>query len=542
MKRNQDWKQGDSQRVYPSGQQVYAQGWQPGGPFAAQTNPSTSANRGKPQKPQGSSPGRPNRSNRLFLLIVALALLAGLGYWGITELRNAQVRQLIAPYQGVYAPNVFINDVPLEGLAPEDAYNAVKGAMQERISGWHLNVAYQGFNFVTLNYGMLGIEVSDEELYRLLNEAWLITNKGSIHERKAAIDALGRTPHKAYTTQKELQSNQLAQALQQIAPYVNASPVDAAILEFRPDDEEPFVIQSERPGAALDTQAAMNDIMAMAAAGQSGTYELKPQLIQPTVTKAMLESQVSLRTSITTAIAASSPENRNHNIRLSFSKFNGMILRPGQTFSFNNIVGPRTLSAGFAEALEYAYGDLVTGVGGGVCQASTTLYQAALTAGLGIVKRLPHSGKVDYTEMGQDATVYLTRDRNLDFQFKNTTQGDIYITARVKPSRNNSRKLVAEIRMYGVSLGDGVSYRLRSETVQIIPPPEEKKYEVDATGLIVTYTDEEKLKSKAVEGQVVETYLEKYQNGVLIEQPRLLTSDTFNAKPAVYWRGNTKRN
>lgn len=487
--------------------------------------------------------GKKKGKGRFLLAVILLLIVAALGYWGVTELRNAQIKQILAPYQDVYAPNIYINDIPLEGLSSKEAYQAVKTGIQERINSWKLGITYQGFNFITLDYGMLGIDVSDEELFRLLNEAWLVSSRtGSIHEQKAAFDALALSPHKAYTTQKELQSNQLAEIFQQIVPFVDVAAVDAAILEFRPDDAEPFVIQSERLGAKLDVQAAMADIMAMAAAGQSGSYELKPQLIQPKTTKAMLEKQVSLRTSISTAIAASSPENRNHNIRLSFSKFNGMVLRPGQTFSFNNIVGPRTLSAGFAEALEYAYGDLVTGIGGGVCQASTTLYQAAVTAGLGITKRLPHSGKVDYTEMGQDATVYLTRDRNLDFQFKNTTEGDIYITARVIPSRNNSKKLVAEIRMYGISLGDGVSYRLRSETVQTIAPPEEKKYEVDATGLIVTYTDEEKLKTKAVEGQVVETYLEKYQNGVLVEQPKLITSDTFNAKPAVYWRGNTRRN
>ena len=480
-------------------------------------------------------------SLRLLLVFLALALLTGMMIWGVSELRDHQVRQSIAPYQNIYAPNIFIDDIPLAGLTPQEAYSQLDSERQRRINSWTLAITYQGFTFSNLNYSVLGFKISDDELYRLLNEAWLLTHKGSIHEQKAAIDTLAVKPYQAYTSQKELQGNQLQVIMDQIAPYVNADPVNAAILEFRPDAENPFVFQNDKAGTRLDTQSAFEQIMAMAAGGHSGTYELKPEIIQPSITRAALEETVKLRTSITTPIASSSPENRNHNIRLSFSKFNGMILKPGQTFSFNDVVGPRTLSAGFAEALEYAYGDLVTGVGGGVCQASTTLYQAAVTAGLSISKRLPHSGKVDYTQMGQDATVYLSKDREIDFQFRNTTAGNIYITAHVKTALNSSKRLVSVINMYGMSLGDGVSYRLRSETVQVLPPPEQKKYVVDNTGLIVTYTDEEKLKSKAVEGQVIDTYLEKYKNGVLLEPPKLLTSDTFNPKPAEYWRGAIKR-
>lgn len=496
----------------------------------------------QPPRNQNRKPPRKGSSGKkAAIAIVALGLLAGGGYLGVKSLRDNQIKASIAPYQNIFGPNIFINDVPLGGLGAQEADSKLRQVMQERVNSWNLNITYRGFDFITLNYGMLGMEVSEDELYSLLNEAWALTRTGDIHAQKAAIDALSMNPHKTYTTQAELKDNQLQQIFAQITPYVNSAPMNAAILEFRPDEDEPFVFQSEQMGANLNVEAAIAEIMAFAASGQSGQYELKPEILQPQITRAQLEESVKLRASISTAIDSSSTANRNHNIRLSLSRFNGKILKPGEVFSFNDIVGPRTLSAGFAEALEYAYGDLVTGVGGGVCQASTTLYQAAVTAGLSIVKRYPHSGKVDYTEMGQDATVYLTRDRNIDFQFKNNTPGDIYLSARVRPSRNNSRKLVTEIRVFGQSLGDNVSYRLRSEIVQTIPPPEQKKYETDNTGLIVTYKDEEKLKNKAIEGKVIETYLEKYINGVLVEQPKLITSDTFNAKPAVYWRGSSDR-
>ncbi len=490
----------------------------------------------------GSGGGGGGRK-RFRVVLILLAVLAVLftGYFGIIQLRDRQVMQFIAPYKDVYGPNIYINDVPLSGLSPQAALDRLKESIQSRINGWNLSVTYKGHEFIKLNYGNLGIRTSEEELYPLLNDAWMLTHSGSIHDQKAAIDRLLDNEYTVSTAENEISAEELRSILQQISPYVDHDAVDAKILAFQPDNEQPFTFQEEEQGARLDIGSEERRILSMAVSGVSGVLELAPEVILPSVTKAELEQTVALRSSAATSISTSSPENRNHNIRFSFSKINGTILKPGQTFSFNETVGPRTLKAGFAEALEYVYGDLVTGVGGGVCQASTTLYQAALTAGMGIVKRTPHSDKVDYTEMGQDATVYLSGGREIDFRFTNSSPGNIYLTAHVKTAKNNSKRLVAEIRIYGVSLGEGVSYRLRSDVVEVLAPPETEKRVVDMTGLIVTYKDEQKLKTRAQDGYVIETYLEKYVNGVLAEQPKLISSDTFRAKPAEYWVGNTTR-
>ena len=491
-------------------------------------------------QPVGKPPKK-KRTGKALVLVLLVLLLIGGSIWAVKALRDNQVRQSIAPYQQVFGPNIFVNEVALSGLTPEQAFNSLRQEITSRIDSWNLSLTFRGHTFITLNYGALGIQVKEEELYQLLSEAWKLTHTGDIYARKAAIDTLTIMPHRVSTARGELQSTQLQTIFSQIAAAINSEPVDAVLLEFRPDEVQPFVFLDEKAGLRLDVDAAMQQVMAFAVQGQSGSYELEPQVIPPLITRAELEKTVRLRTSIATAIDKSSTDERNHNIRLSFSKFNGMILKPGQTFSFNEVVGPRTIENGFAEALEYAYGDLVIGVGGGVCQASTTLYQAAVTAGLSIVKRYPHSGPVDYTQLGQDATVFLSRDRNIDFVFRNTTAGNIYITAHVQPTRNNAKRLEAVIRMYGQDLGDGVSYKLRSEVVKVLEPPQEKIYENDKEGKYVTYTDEEKLKSKAVKGQVIETFLEKYQHGVLVEPPKLISSDTFNAKAAVYYRGVNKR-
>ena len=96
-----------------------------------------------------------------------------------------------------------------------------------------------------------------------------------------------------------------------------------------------------------------------------------------------------------------------------------MSIPNGSKFSFNDTVGPRNFSTGFLPAIEYAYGTEQWGWGGGVCQASTTVYLAAIQSGMTILSREPHSMAVSYTEYGKDATVSDTRGREIDFSFRN---------------------------------------------------------------------------------------------------------------------------
>ena len=132
-----------------------------------------------------------------------------------------------------------------------------------------------------------------------------------------------------------------------------------------------------------------------------------------------------------TDISTASTDNRNANIRQAFSKINGTVIQPGETFSFNSIVGDRTKANGFYEALEYVYGTEQMGIGGGVCQASTTVYQAAIRAGMTIIERHPHSLVVNYSDFGKDATVNSTKGHRVDFRFRNDSGSPIYIKAAV---------------------------------------------------------------------------------------------------------------
>lgn len=123
---------------------------------------------------------------------------------------------------------------------------------------------------------------------------------------------------------------------------------------------------------------------------------------------------------------ASSNSNRRANIAQAASKINGKILAPGEVFSFNDTVGPRSVANGFYTAKEYVNGETVDGIGGGTCQVSSTLYNAVLYSDLSIVSRTNHMFPVSYCPIGQDATV---ADTGVDFKFLNSMDYPIKISA-----------------------------------------------------------------------------------------------------------------
>ena len=129
---------------------------------------------------------------------------------------------------------------------------------------------------------------------------------------------------------------------------------------------------------------------------------------------------------------------RAANIRLAASKLDGVILMPGDTVSFNGTVGRRTLKGGFRMAGVYANGKHDTGVGGGICQVSTTLYNAALFSDLGIVSRTNHSMPVPYVPVGRDATVDYG---NIDLVLKNTEPNPIVLASQYTPGKLTFRVL-----------------------------------------------------------------------------------------------------
>ncbi|WP_088102266.1 VanW family protein [Halalkalibacter urbisdiaboli] len=124
----------------------------------------------------------------------------------------------------------------------------------------------------------------------------------------------------------------------------------------------------------------------------------------------------------------SSVEGRTKNIKLSAEAIHDLVLGPGDDFSFNRVVGERTIERGYQEAKEIVNKEFVIGIGGGICQTSSTLFNAVEAAGLEMIERYTHSREVGYVPEGRDATVSWGGP---DFRFRNTLQYPIMIRTQV---------------------------------------------------------------------------------------------------------------
>ncbi|HVF10338.1 MAG TPA: VanW family protein [Abditibacteriaceae bacterium] len=127
---------------------------------------------------------------------------------------------------------------------------------------------------------------------------------------------------------------------------------------------------------------------------------------------------------------------RTHNLRIAANNVDGTIVPVGALFSTNNAIGPRNAADGWREAHMFVSGQVVNGVGAGICQCATTLYNAALLAGLPIVERHPHMFRVTYAPASRDATLYWN---SKDFRFRNTTNGPIYVQTFLSGGRFHAR-------------------------------------------------------------------------------------------------------
>ena len=151
--------------------------------------------------------------------------------------------------------------------------------------------------------------------------------------------------------------------------------------------------------------------------------------------------------------------NRTTNVRLATEKVNDIILLPGEEFSFNNIVGERTEERGFKPAIVFAGGEMVDGVGGGICQVSSTIYLATLRADLEVTERATHAYTVSYVPLGQDATVQWGY---LDYKFVNNTAYPIRISAVMSES-------MLTVTIYGTKTEPEKRIEVESVTLNTYP-------------------------------------------------------------------------
>ena len=292
-------------------------------------------------------------------------------------------------------------------------------------------------------------------------------------------------------------------------------------ITFNPNSKNMFSFDEGKNGQVVDTEALINRILSGQKIVTIPCYETKPQF-----TREELIQNTHLR-SIQNTSFVGSEAGRKHNLTRALLKFNGIVLMPNEKLSFNKTTGDRTYENGYKDAIVISNGEFVKGAGGGVCQASTTLYNSALMAGLKINKVCKHSLPVHYVEQGFDAMV---NDDTVDMCFTNNTHYPIYIKTYVK-----NEHAYAEI--YGEDM-NGVSYKKVSEKIKDIKP-DTAKIIPDTEGIYkdkIKYKSEYYTKRYAQNGIEVNAYLEKYLYGKLVQKD-LIRHEVYKSQNAIIYEG-----
>ena len=318
-------------------------------------------------------------------------------------------------------PNVFIAGNPLAGLDREQARRVIAQAGAPRPDRPITVRVGDG------SYGYLlrdtGVSFSVE---RALDRASAVGRTGPLL-RQLGERAVSYRRRTNILPPPSFNANQARRFAEACARRFNRPPANASVeVEGRE-----ISITPGKPGIRVEIERAAGAISNWAERGCREDLRLPARMTGATVTADQLKEVDTVLAAVSTALGGSS-RNRRHNVARAAAAADGFILMPGEVFSYNEVVGPRTEETGYRTAPVIRGGKLVPGTGGGACQLSSTLYQTALRAGLQKVRRSHHSQPVHYTPAGLDATVVYGA---IDLKFRNSTDHLIVLRARVTGGR-----------------------------------------------------------------------------------------------------------
>ena len=398
---------------------------------------------------------------------LAVTLPAGAGFY-VDYLRSGAVLSrdsaIDLAYAAGHGTNVFTNlwaavkshlaPASIEpGELPLDA-EYIRSCMDEGIRSLNTNLNRPAYaadleNARLVLYKGTGAELDSEGLYRAIETAL------RAGEKAIRFDTLAKQP--------------VMPNFEQIYSEVAVEPSNAWY-------SETFEVMPETVGVSFGVEEAAQ-LWQNANVGEQVIVPLT--MTQPDFTAAQLEELLfrDLLGAQMTYYAGSTAE-RINNIRLAAAKLDGLILLPGESFSYNDTVGKRTEEAGFQYADAYSDGQVVPELGGGICQVSSTLYSASLYARMKILSRTNHYFKVGYLDYGMDATVSWGGP---DFKFRNDRELPIKIAAYLNEGEGS---LVVEI--WGTDF-DGIKVQLRT----VVEPVYDQEYwDVQIGNSVVTYSDQ----------------------------------------------------
>lgn len=339
-----------------------------------------------------------------------------------------------------------------------------------------------------------------------------------------------------YKEFKDLENNALSFDLEyKVDPTLVAEVINARLPEMENSAKDAtltrengrFVITDEVIGVTVDPEASVQVIETYFKETWdkvSGEIELVTTVDEPELTRETLEQVKDVLGTFTT-YAGGTGSNRVGNIRRGANLINGALVMPGEVFSADMAMRPYTKENGFAEAGAYLNGKVIQSMGGGICQVSSTLYNAVILAELGVEQRQPHSMLVDYVKPSMDAAI---AGDYKDMKLKNTTDAPIYIEGYMSGGNITFTIYGKETRPANRSI------KFVSETLSTTDPGKKFEASNDPLGTIVKT-------SSAHTGMKAQLWKVVYENGVEVDR-KVFNTSNYMASPAYYTVGTATDN
>ncbi len=402
----------------------------------------------------------------------------------------------------IFYPGIFVDGISLADKTYEEAKEILANTFTQENKDFSVTI-HLGEESHKINSEQVPLHTNTEEV---LKQAYAVGRQNNLSILGTSTTPFGQRVQTVmnvegnpinFQTATDYDKTRVKELIQDFVLNTNKEPIDAQLKSFD-FSTRTFSFTKEEEGYGFNQEEIYEKVIEKLNQGEYGAeIVVEPNKILPQVTKVDLMNNFKRISSFTTKTTNNA--NRNTNVYLSAQALNGRVVNPGETFSFNETTGKRTQEAGYKEAVAISGGQNVPDIGGGVCQTSTTLFNAVLMADLEIVDRTPHAWPSSYVDIGMDATVNWP---NLDFKFKNNQDYPIFVIAFYEDQE-------VTVEIYGKSLGNGITIALESERTKTIEPPKETQFVRNEKLSPGT----QKATTKARSGYEAETYKIWYKDG-----------------------------
>ena len=489
---------------------------------------------------------------KVWLIVLAAVLIVGgvVLFLKIKSDRDEALRQSIIG-SGTFHPGITVAGVDISGMTPDEAAEALKGAEQSLVQDVSFRIT-DGEHIYAFDQPHFDIAFDTEAI---LAEAMALGREGDLDSLQAALADIaenGRSFDLSYTAVPRDAESFVAEMAAELDTPATDATFSVKQLELNEDTEaldvvnigfteeelaagadlrdKRFDFTEGTEGRSLDQGALVAVIRERAEAREYGeiTFELQP--LYPSVTVATLKQSLVLRSSAWTSYAKGNygRATRVHNMTKACGLIYGTVLQPGDVLSCNDLLGHRYEKYGWQMAPAVIEGGAATEdqPGGGVCQVSTTMYNAVLMGDYQIVYRQAHSSRLSYVKGGLDATI---NTGTIDFKWSNNTEAPIYVFTWID---KNEKKIWCEI--YGLPFsGDFDEIELYSDEQEPIQPTADEF--IPNASLTYPYW---MVKNAAKKGYVYDTYKIYKMAGTEVRREKITTT-TYKMHPNRYfvWPG-----